>query len=308
MATSADREDHDEDEKDEAEESPKASAKKKDEKAGSAEDRPAKASGKAAKAVEEEEGDEEEDEEDDGEEEEEEEEDGDEEEAAAKPTSKRTAAKSAAKDDEEEDEEDQKPAPKRRGPGARPAARGPGASRAKQAPAPAQGGSLGKSVLLFVVIVVGLGAGFAILGREPPAEQARPKWKTGEVADIEVTLVPSDRQDLACASDVEIAGRHCAFEAPNKPWSKGGDLNDDKKLLKPYTTAPPDHIQFAAAGLWSEPALAKEKLPATRFSVKCKYKVEGTLKSLSVRWEQTGNWYPQNEWYTGTLSDCKLSP
>jgi hypothetical protein len=301
MATSADREDHDEDEKDEAEESPAASAKKKDAKAGSAQDRPAKASAKAEEADEEEEDEEEEDdEEEDGEEDEDEE--GEDEEAAkpaARPASK---AKAAVKGD---DEAGAKSPPKRvaRGPGAR----GPGANRPK--PAPAQGGSLGKSVLLFVVIVVGLGAGFAILGREPPAEQARPKWKTGDTVDIEVTLVPSDRQDLACASDQEITGKHCAFEAMNKPWSKGGgEPSDDKQILKPYTTAPPEHIQFTAAGLWSEPALSKEKLPATRFSVKCKYKVEGTLKSVAVRWEQTGQWYPQNEWYTGTLTDCKLTP
>jgi hypothetical protein len=156
------------------------------------------------------------------------------------------------------------------------------------------------------VAVVGLGAGFAILGRESPTEQTKPKWTVGQVVDIEVTLVRSDRQDLACAAPDDIGGKHCAFEAANKPWSKGGDVNDDKKLLKPYTTV--EHVQFTAAGLWSDPALAADKLPATRFSVKCKYKVEGTLKSVEVRWEQTGQWYPNGGWYAGTVSDCKIAP
>jgi hypothetical protein len=169
----------------------------------------------------------------------------------------------------------------------------------------AQGGSLGKSVLLFFVIVIGLGAGFAILGREQPQEVARPKWTTGQTVDVEVTLVRNDRQELACAAADEVGGKHCAFEAANKAWSKGGDANDDKKILKPYTTT--DRVQFTAAGLWSDPALTPDKLPATRFSVKCKYKVEGTLKNVGVRWEQTGQWYPQEGWYAGSISDCKLA-
>jgi hypothetical protein len=170
---------------------------------------------------------------------------------------------------------------------------------------PAQAGSLGKSVLLFFVIVIGLGAGFAILGREQPAQVAAPKWKVGDVADVEVTLVKADRQELACASVDEVAGMHCQFEAASKGWSKGGDPNDDKKLLKPYTTT--DRIQFTAAGLWTDPGMAPDKLPPTRFSVKCKYKVEGKLNNVGVRWEQTGQWYNQEGWYAGTLSNCALN-
>lgn len=166
-----------------------------------------------------------------------------------------------------------------------------------------QGSSLGKSMLLFVVIVGGIAAGFAILGREQGQHPSTPKWAVGQTVDVEITLVKNDRQDLSCASGDEIGGKHCAFEAQNKPWSKG-DNGDDKKLLKPYTTT--DRVQFTAAGLWSDPALAADKLPPSRFSVKCKYKVEGMLKNVAVRWEPTGQWYPGNEWYAGSVSDCKV--
>jgi hypothetical protein len=152
--------------------------------------------------------------------------------------------------------------------------------------------------------IVGIAVGFAILGQEPSAIQ-KPKWAAGQTVDVEITLVKNDKQDLACSSPDEIGGKHCAFEANSKPWSKG-DNNDDKKVLRPYTTT--EHLQFTAAGVWSDPALAPDKLPATRFSLKCKYKVEGTLKSLGVRWEQTGQWFPNNEWYAGSVSDCKLTP
>jgi hypothetical protein len=161
-------------------------------------------------------------------------------------------------------------------------------------------------VALFFFIVILLGTGFAILGREAPQEVAKPKWKVGDVNEVEITLVRSDRQDLACAANDEINGKHCAFEAQNKPWSKGGDPNDDRTIFKPYTTM--DRVQFVGAGLWVDPGMAPDKLPATRFQVKCKYKVEGSIKNVGVRWEQTGQWYQQPDWYAGSLSDCKLTP
>jgi len=204
-----------------------------------------------------------------------------------------------ARGEEEDEEEEEAPAPK---PAAKRAGRGPGASRARSAQAPQQGGSLGKSVLLFFVIVIGLGAGFAILGKETPPQVAKPKWKTGDVVDVEITLVSTDKGDLACASTEEIGGKHCAFEAANKPSPKGSA--DDKTLLKPYTTT--DQVNFTAAGLWSDPALAAGKLPASRFNVKCKYKVEGTLKSLGVRWRDGEQFFPNSEWWAGSVSNCKL--
>jgi hypothetical protein len=278
MATKADR---DEDEKD-------TDKDEADEDAAPAKKAGAKAELKKADAKPKPQADDEEDDEDEDDEEEDK--------PAAKPS------KAAAKADDEE-----APAPKRakgpgaRGPGARP--RGPGAAR-KQAQADS-GGSLGKSVLLFFVIVIGLGALFYALGRETPNEVAKPKWKVGDVTDVEITLVKSDRVDLACATTDEIAGKHCAFEEKNKPWSKGPST-DDKTTLKPYTTVPPERFQFLAAGLWSEPAMAMDKLPATRFSVKCKLKIEGSTKSVATKWEPVKDWNDNKDWSAGTLSDCKL--
>jgi hypothetical protein len=178
--------------------------------------------------------------------------------------------------------------------------RGPGAGRT---PAP-QSGSLGKSMILFVIIVGGLAAGFAILGREEQMAPSRPKWTPGQVVDVELTVVRNDAKDLACASTEEPGGKHCGFDGADKPWSKG-DPNDEKKTYKPYTTT--DRLQLVGAGLWSDPGMSADKMPATRFSVKCKYKVEGTMKKLNVRWEQTGQWFPNAEWYAGSFSDCKIA-
>ncbi|KYF83075.1 hypothetical protein BE17_34360 [Sorangium cellulosum] len=189
---------------------------------------------------------------------------------------------------------------KQAGAARRPAGKKPGAR--PRAAAQPQGGSLGKSMILFLIIIGGLAAAFAYFGREPAAGTAGPKWKTGDKAQVEVTLVSTDIKDLACWSADEVNGRHCAFESPSKGWSKGDA--DDKKLLRPYTTT--DRVQFLAAGLWSEPALTG-KLPSARFALKCTYTVEGRMKRPGIRWSSEGAWLDRtDDWYTGLLSDCKL--
>jgi hypothetical protein len=241
----------------------------------------------------------------DDEEKDEKDEDSEEEEAKEK------AAPAAEKDDEDEDDEDDeeeeaKPAAK---PVAKASAARPGA--AKRAPAPLakarpvaarKGGSLGKSMILFVIIVGGLAAAFALLGTESSSGPAAPKWKTGDTTDLELTLVAGDKTNLACSSSDDVAGAHCAFEDKAKPWSKG-DNTDDKKVLKPYTTV--DHVQVLASGLWSDPGMTGT-LPATRFSVKCKYKVEGKMKAAAIRWASDGPWYDSKDLYAGSISGCKL--
>lgn len=216
--------------------------------------------------------------------------------------------------DEAGDHEEDEAPPQR--PAAKPAAKSAGARRSgpggrgtlrgrPDGRRPPQGSSLGKSMILFGVIVAGLVGLFYVLGREEQQAPPNMKWNVGQTVDVEITLVKNDRNELACAAADEVAGRHCAFESAAKPWTKG-DVNDDTKLLKPYTTT--DRAQFTAAGVWSEAALAADKIPASRFSLKCRYKIEGKLKNMSVRWEQTGQWFPNNEWFAGSVSECKVVP
>jgi hypothetical protein len=240
--------------------------------------------------------DEEKDEKDDGEEEE----------------AKEKAAPAAEKDEDEDDdgeddeEEEAKPAAK---PVANASAVKPAAAkrasvpRAKAHPVPARkGGSLGKSMILFVLIVGGLAAAFALLGQESSSGPAAPKWKTGDTADLELTVIADDKKNLACASTDDVAGAHCAFEDKAKP-RPSGDIADDKKLLKPYTTV--DHVQVLASGLWTDPGMTGT-LPTARFSVKCKYKVEGKMKAAAIRWAIDGQWYDSKDLYSGSISGCKV--
>jgi hypothetical protein len=215
--------------------------------------------------------------------------------------------------DEGDDDEPAKPAPKaapakpEQKPAAKPAAKRTavrGKPRVVTKPPPKKG-SFVKSMILFVVIVGGLAGALAILGREqgqggPP----QVNWKDGETVDVEITLVATDKNDLACAFPDELKGKHCAFEAEGKKWSKTQN-NDDKSTLKPYTTV--NRIQFLAAGMWDDPAL-KGQLPKGRFSVKCKYTVDGKAKEGKVRWSATENkWFQAKDWYYGSVSGCQVT-
>jgi hypothetical protein len=189
-----------------------------------------------------------------------------------------------------------------------PSERGPKkteAARPRAAAVPAQGGtSFSRNMILFVLALGAIGAAFAYLGQETQQGPApAPKWQVNQTVDVELTLVASDSTDLACAASNEVAGKHCQFESQAKAWPSA--TADDKLVLKPYTTT--NGIELAAAGLWSEAALTPAKLPKTRFSVKCKYKVEGKLTTPSVRWKSDGPWFTaKSDWYAGSVSGCTL--
>jgi hypothetical protein len=166
---------------------------------------------------------------------------------------------------------------------------------------------MAKSMVLFLLIVGTLGISLWLLGREEGGGGTpQPKWAKGQKVDVEITLVHTDQQDLACASSDELAGKHCAFESKGKPWTKS-DSKDDKTVLRPYTTT--DRIQFLAAGLWTDAGTTKAPLPRTRFTVKCKLTVDGSLRKPAVRWASDGPWYDQGgDWFAGSVSDCNITP
>jgi hypothetical protein len=178
------------------------------------------------------------------------------------------------------------------------------AAKAVEAPRPPPSAGLGKSVSLFVVVVGGLSLLMLLLGSERGGGPAQaPKWNEGQTVDVDITLVKTDRSDLACASGTEVKGLHCGYETTQKRWSKG-DPNDDKKTLRPYSTV--TSVNMLAAGVWSEPVLAPDKLPDSRFSIKCKFTIAGKMPRADVRWHEGEGWNNVTEWYTGTVSDCKM--
>jgi hypothetical protein len=122
---------------------------------------------------------------------------------------------------------------------------------------------------------------------------------------VEITVVHTDARNLNCAMKGDIKGKACAFSSENeKHDGVEADSKKNANLLQPYTTT--DRIQFLAAGLWAQPALSKD-LPRTRFTVKCKFVVEGKAASASVQWKPGEGWHPGNGWHTGYVKDCSVA-
>lgn len=125
-------------------------------------------------------------------------------------------------------------------------------------------------------------------------------FTVGSEVDVEITLVAGDSKNLQCASKTTVGSAHCAFEDGTKEWAK-----DDKPVLMPYTTT--DKRNLLGAGLWADPGIANAKLPDSRFSVKCKFKVEGKVPKPQVRWNATAKWEDsQGDWSAGTLHSCSV--
>ncbi len=269
----------------------KDTEEKADEKAEKADEKAEKAEASAddaekAKASAEDEGDDESEDESD---------DADEAEEAAEEKAAEKEAAAAPKKAESEPPPD--PAPERM---RRARARG---DRGVSPPPPAA--SLGRSVILFVLVFVTLAAGFAFLSSNDPfSERNVPKWRKGQKVQLNITLDPRDDLKLSCASKTVIEGKRCEFEAKNQKFA--GPL-DDKVMLRPYTTT--DGVQFLAAGLWSQPDLEKAKRPRERFTVSCQLTVDGSVASPAIRWDPAGSWNEKNQsWFAGSVSDCKVQP
>lgn len=151
-------------------------------------------------------------------------------------------------------------------------------------------------------LIAALGLGALIIGGIYLVQAASsPKgWPVGSEVDVELTLVAGDAKNLQCASKITVGTAHCAFEDGTKEWAK-----DDKPVLMPYTTT--DKKNLLGAGLWADAGMANAKLPDTRFSVKCKFKVEGKVSKPHVRWNATAKWDDQpGDWSAGTLHSCSL--
>jgi len=181
-------------------------------------------------------------------------------------------------------------------------------------PAPRKAGFSIRNVILFGALVVLLLAAFGMLGTKDNGGPANsPRWKLNEPVDIELTLVASDANDLACAMESDVAGLHFCYTAANakNPAAKGS--REDEKLLQPYSTT--NRQNLLAANVWLQPELndavaldAKIKtMQNPRFSVSCKFTPRGRGKGAKVQWKPGTDWGPGEGWYVGDVKDCKLA-
>lgn len=127
-------------------------------------------------------------------------------------------------------------------------------------------------------------------------------WRVGSTHEVELTLVRTDKQNLACASDAIVAGLRCAFR---RDFAAVGGSADDPRILQPYNTTTSELL--LGAGVWTSPDL-KGPLPPARFTVMCNYHIEGVARSAEIRFSAAAPFAPVGKPVTvGSLTDCALS-
>ncbi len=150
-----------------------------------------------------------------------------------------------------------------------------------------------------------------------PPKPPKPDLHEGAEIDAPITLVTADKQDLACASDKEFEGYHCAFKTPEDTWPDldTRDPEQRKKMLVPYMTV--DDVMFLIPGLFEQPSVDeryRDELPRARsrdklerFTAQCKLKVRKQWEGVMVRWSPKAEWQgPQKVWI-GEVSNCQVS-
>jgi len=133
----------------------------------------------------------------------------------------------------------------------------------------------------------------------------------GGTARAEITLVTTDRDDLACASDKAVGRYRCEFKAPGTPWP---DAPAPADRLAGYFTV--DRKLYVIPGLFEQPALAKRyadeeqrHLPhdqRPRFVATCQLKLVDHLKDFQTRWLKAGEFNHQDEAWVAVPSACEV--
>jgi hypothetical protein len=129
--------------------------------------------------------------------------------------------------------------------------------------------------------------------------------------DGSLTLVTSDRDDLACASEQSFGRYRCEFRAPGVPWPDPPAPAD--RLVGYYTV---EQKLYVIPGLFEQPALSARyaaeeprKVPRDqrpRFSAACRLKVTDQMRNFQTRWVKNGGWNHQDEAPVAIASDCHI--
>jgi hypothetical protein len=129
--------------------------------------------------------------------------------------------------------------------------------------------------------------------------------------DASISLVTSDHDDLACASEQTFGRYRCEFRAPGVPWPNPPAPAD---RLAGYFTV--EQKLYVIPGLFAQEVLASRyaaeeprKVPRDqrpRFSAACKLKVTDQMRNFQTRWMKNGDWGHQDEAPVAIASNCRI--
>ena len=133
----------------------------------------------------------------------------------------------------------------------------------------------------------------------------------GSTIAASISLVTSDQEDLACASDRSFGRYRCEFRAPGERWP--APPAPAEQMAAYYTT---EQRLFVIPGLFQQPAVAARyaaeaprNLPRDqrpRFSVHCRLKLVQQLYNFQARWLARGDWGPEDHAWVAVASDCSI--
>jgi len=139
----------------------------------------------------------------------------------------------------------------------------------------------------------------------------RGKTAAQKTVDAPITLVTSDREDLACAMGKAVGHYKCQFRAAGQPWP---EAPAEKDKLAPYFTT--DRQMFLIPGLFEQPALAaryKSEPPAgkprdqlKRFVARCRLRLIEKVEGFQTRWMTDANFGPADSAWVAEPEECKI--
>jgi len=124
----------------------------------------------------------------------------------------------------------------------------------------------------------------------------------------DITLVTSDRTDVACVSQKGLQGYYCGFSTEIINWQ-----GDETEQAGPVLHG--GSHQYLIPGLFLEPAIRaryqseppnKPREQLKRFTARCQIKIIGKLAGVRTHWVANTAWGNPEDIEVGTVSGCKI--
>jgi len=162
-----------------------------------------------------------------------------------------------------------------------------------------------KTEWLVVLGALVLGAGLLFLTRGGPQGG-------GDGVSLRITLITSDRHDLACALDDAVAGLRCAYRSDGTAVEP---VPAADQLLAPYMT--PDRRLLLVPGLFEQPAITarydqekpigRPRQRLKRFVATCQMQLLTKVPQAKVRFGKRGNWDQVADTWIAKPTNCSVS-
>lgn len=134
---------------------------------------------------------------------------------------------------------------------------------------------------------------------------------TSDQIEVDITLVSSDRDDLACGLKREVSGLRCAFLDDGKDMSQ--DISADHTLA-PYLTK--SRQLFLIPNLFGQPALAQryekeathgtQRTKLKRFTAHCELTLVEKVQDVSVRWTRKSKMDRFGDGWVAQVKQCVI--